>query len=127
MIQPQNYFINQRSNRMGMTTVTILFLLGLFISNPVFSQKLHQGEWKTYTAMSEVTDLAVNRASGNIWAATTGGAFRFTPSAPTKDHFLALRNSDGVSDNDLTAVAADSNGKIYFGGSGGKLDVYCES
>lgn len=101
-------------------------LVILFSFSSVLSQPLHQGQWKTYTAMSSITDLAVVRSSGNIWAATTGGAFRFTPSDAPKPGIVALRNSDGLSDNDLTAVAADSAGMIWFGGSGGTLDVYTE-
>ena len=78
-----------------------------------FGQKLHQGQWKTYTAMSGITDLAVERKSGNVWAATSGGAFRFSPSQNPKSNILALRNTDGLSDNDLTAVAADSSQLRY--------------
>jgi hypothetical protein len=92
-----------------------------------FGQKLHQGQWKTYTAMSGITDLAVERKSGNVWAATSGGAFRFSPSQNPKSNILALRNTDGLSDNDLTAVAADSNGHIFFGGSSGTINVYSDS
>jgi hypothetical protein len=112
----------------NVTLKKIFFLICFsLLPFPVFSQKLHQGEWKTYTAMSQITDLAVNRASGNIWVATTGGAFRFSPSDPAKNSILALRNSDGLSDNDLTAIATDSSGHVYFGGSEGTLNVYDES
>ncbi len=108
----------------------LVFFAGTFIisvSSQSYAQTLHQGEWKTYTAMSNVTDLAVVRKSGNVWAATTGGAFRFSPTASAKTNIFALRNSDGLSDNNITAVAADSNGRIYFGGESGTLDVYTES
>lgn len=105
--------------------LAILFLS--VFSSALFAQPLHQGEWRTYTSMTTITDIAVVRSSGNVWAVTTGGAFRFTPSANVKDNILALRNSDGLSVNDITAVAADSNGKIYFGGSNGTLDIYTES
>src|SRR5579872_1650921 len=107
--------------------IVSFFIFLTIATSSIFAQKLHKGEWKTYTAMSGVTDLAVTRASGNVWAATSGGAFRFTPGANPKDSFIALRNTDGLSDNNLTAVAADSNGRIYFGGSFGTFDVYTES
>jgi hypothetical protein len=108
--------------------ITISFCV-FFLHNfsSLSAQPLHKGEWRTYTAMDSITDLAVVRSSGNIWAATWGGAFRFTPSGSPKPGLLTLRNSDGLSDNNLTAVAADSNGKIYFGGANGTLDVYTES
>ncbi|MDP4230421.1 MAG: FlgD immunoglobulin-like domain containing protein [Bacteroidota bacterium] len=104
-----------------------VFAILLSLATPLLSQPLHRGEWKTYTAMNGITDLAVVRTSGNVWAVTTGGAFRFSPNASPKDNILALRNSDGLSDNDLTAVAADSSGRIYFGGITGTLDIYTES
>src|SRR5579872_7634814 len=105
---------------------TFSFIIVFLTASISFSQPLHKGEWKTYTAMSGITDLAIERSSGNVWAVTTGGAFRFIPSGTPKSNILALRNSDGLSDNDLTAVAADSSGKIYFGGAGGTIDVYSD-
>lgn len=102
-------------------------IIASFFSHSVYAQPLHKGQWKTYTAMNGVTDLTVVRKSGFIWAATTGGAFRFDPSDTAKANIFALRNSDGLSDNNITAIAADSNGRIYFGGSNGTLDVYTES
>ncbi len=95
-------------------------------SPQLFAQPLHQGEWKTYTAMNSITDLAVNRATGNIWVSTTGGAFRLEPTSSAKANILALRNSDGLSDNEITAVGSDSTGNIYFGGANGTIDVYSE-
>jgi hypothetical protein len=109
-------------------TITFVVLLSLLDNtSELFSQPLHQGQWKTYTAMSDITDLTVVRSSGNIWAATTGGAFRLNPSDTDKTHIFTLRNSDGLSDNNLTAVASDSGGRLYFGGSSGTVDVYTEA
>src|SRR5689334_16923400 len=93
----------------------------------VFSQILRQGEWKTYTAMGAITDIAVVPTSNNVWAVTSGGAFRFTLTAHPKDSMLVLRNSDGLSSNDLTSVAADDSNNIYFGGSSGTFDIYNEA
>jgi len=111
--------------KQSISTFSILILL--FAASSSFAQKLHQGQWKTYTAMSGITDLTTDRSTGTIWAATSGGAFRFSLSANPKNNILALRNSDGFSDNNLTAVGADSNGKIYFGGTAGTIDIYSDS
>ncbi|MEP7234983.1 MAG: hypothetical protein ABI778_06780 [Ignavibacteriota bacterium] len=106
---------------------TIGALLALFFfCTPLAAQPLHQGEWVTYTAMDSITDLGVMPTSGYVWAATWGGAFRFAPQDPLTG-IIALRNSDGLSDNNLTAVAADPSGKIYFGGVNGTIDIYNES
>ncbi|HET6401264.1 MAG TPA: FlgD immunoglobulin-like domain containing protein [Candidatus Kapabacteria bacterium] len=87
------------------------------------AQSLKPGEWKTYTSMRSVTDVALASDSLHAWAATGGGAFevdlRDAQTAP-----VALRATDGLSENDLTAVASDSLGNIYFGGGGGGFDVY---
>jgi len=123
---PRNdVFIN--AHKKSSTALIILScIVAVFFSESGFAQTLHQGQWKTYTAMSSITDIAVVRSSGNIWVATTGGAFRFDPSDTAKADIFSLRNSDGLSDNDITAIAADSNRNIYLGGSAGTLDVYSE-
>ncbi|HEX5317430.1 MAG TPA: hypothetical protein VFX22_12345, partial [Candidatus Kapabacteria bacterium] len=93
------------------------------ISFAARAQPLKPGEWRTYTSMHSVTDVALASDSLHAWAATGGGAFevdlRNAQSAP-----IALRATDGLSENDLTAVAADNQGDVYFGGSGGGFDVY---
>ena len=87
------------------------------------AQSLKPGEWRTYTSMRAVTDLALASDSVHAWAATGGGAFevdlRNAQAAP-----IALRTTDGLSENDLTAVASDNQGNIYFGGGNGGFDVY---
>ncbi|HZK75711.1 MAG TPA: hypothetical protein VFD13_02275 [Candidatus Kapabacteria bacterium] len=87
------------------------------------AQSLKPGEWRTYTSMRSVTDVALASDSVHTWAATGGGAFevdlRNVQAAP-----IALRTTDGLSENDLTAVAADAQGNIYFGGGNGGFDVY---
>ncbi|MEI8135191.1 MAG: FlgD immunoglobulin-like domain containing protein [bacterium] len=103
-------------------------VLALFTSEPkLFAQSLHHGEWRTYTSMSGITGIAVERSTGSVWASTSGGAFRFTPSTNNSFEILALRNSDGLSNNELTALAIDSGSGIYFGSASGTIDRYTES
>ncbi|MGE5402502.1 MAG: two-component regulator propeller domain-containing protein [Ignavibacteriales bacterium] len=69
--------------------------------------------------MKNVNDAC---ASGNgIWAATSGGAFYYS----FEDHsYLTLNKAKGLSNNALTAVTIDNNGRIWFGGQEGAIDVY---
>jgi|GEM_PF-2522331 len=87
------------------------------------AQPLKPGEWRTYTSMRSVTDVALASDSVHVWAATEGGAFRADLRDATVP-LVALRTTDGLSENDLTAVAADNHGDIYFGGANGGFDVY---
>jgi ligand-binding sensor domain-containing protein len=77
------------------------------------------GEWKNYTDMKGVVSVA---GAGNaLWAATHGGLFRFNLADSS---FTTLTNSEGLTDNDLTAVLADDSGKVWVGASSGAIDVY---
>ncbi len=75
--------------------------------------------WKNYTDMKQIE--AVVADSSGVWAATTGGGFNYKIS---EDTFKTLHKADGLSGESLTAVAADNNGKIWFGSSDGKIDVF---
>ncbi len=87
------------------------------------SQSLKPGEWRTYTSMRSVTDVAVSSDSAHVWVATGGGAFE-ADLRVRQPQLVALRTTNGLFENDLTAVAADRNGNVYFGGSTGGFDVY---
>lgn len=92
-----------------------------------YSQPLRQGEWKTYTAMNVVNDLTLTADSQSVWVATEGGAFKMELADLRPDSFENLRTSDGLSTIEVSAVASDNSGNIYFGGRNGSLDIYSES
>src|SRR5579883_2644576 len=100
-----------------------LYVLLIVFAVDAKAQSLKPGEWRTYTSMRLVQDVAVCCDSSYAWVATTGGAFRVSLSNPT-DTILALRRTDGLSENDLTAVAADAQGNVYIGGRNGGFDIY---
>lgn len=95
---------------------SLLLLLIIFLSEPVFAGV---GEWKTYTAMKNVRDVAVTQ--NTIWAASSGGLFRFQLSDSS---FLKITNSEGLSSNDVNTVALDQNGNVWAGAANGAVDVY---
>jgi ligand-binding sensor domain-containing protein len=83
----------------------------------IYSQQI--GTWKNYTNMQSVNDAFVS--NDGIWTATTGGAFFYNPG---KDSYETLTKAEGLGNNDLTAIALDKYGKIWFGSDNGILDIY---
>ena len=102
--------------------VSVSFLLSYFVSDS-FAQSLNPGEWRTYTSMRSVQDIALASDSIHVWAVTSGGAFRANI-RDTSEPLFALRTTDGLTENDLTSVAIDGNGNVFFGGRTGGFDVY---
>jgi hypothetical protein len=77
------------------------------------------GDWKNFTAMNSIRAVASSHDS--VWAATSGGAFLYTLHDSS---FVRFTNSDGLTTNDLTAIAIDKAGAVWFGQSNGSVDVY---
>ncbi len=103
----------------------VMKLRGFAVLAAVYSMVLGQaliagiGDWKSYTDMKGIRAVA---AQGKyIWAATSGGVFRFNTSDST---FLKFTNSDGLSTNDVTAIAVDKNENIWIGHANGSVDIY---
>lgn len=102
-------------------------LFALFLA-PVFAsvagaQTLLPGQWQTYTSMRSVNDIAIPSDSAHAWVVTGGGAYRVDLRG-IGEPLLALRTTDGLTENALRSVAADANGNVYFGGSTGGFDEY---
>ena len=109
-----------------MKIIVLSFLL-LFITTCAVAQPLRQGEWKAYTAMNFVNDVALTSDSLRAWVATDGGAFRMEFADLNPESFKNLRTSDGLSAIEISAVATDKDNNIYFGGRNGSFDIYNES
>ena len=105
---------------------SLILTLVLIVAHSAFAQALKPGEWRTYTSMRQVQALALSSDSIHAWAVTSGGAFRVNVRDVTEPIF-ALRTTDGLTENDLTAVASDNNGNVFFGGRTGGFDVLNES
>ncbi len=80
------------------------------------------GTWQNFTSMKEVRAVASDQ--GAYWAATSGGLFRWSPA---DNSFLLITNAEGLRTIDLTAVALDTLGDIWTGGSNGILHAYTPS
>src|SRR2546430_6551504 len=106
------------------------FIILLLIAAPIgaSAQPLQPGEWRTYTSMRSISALAIASDPGTsdsvyAWAATSGGVFRVNLRDTTAG-MLALHTTEGLFENDLTAIASDASGNTYFGGRTGGFDVY---
>ncbi len=87
------------------------------------AQALNPGEWRSYTSMRAVQSMVLSPDSIHVWSVTSGGAFRANI-RDTSEPLLVLRTTDGLTENDLVSVAADSKGNIFFGGRSGGFDIY---
>ncbi|MBI4550907.1 MAG: hypothetical protein HY710_01440 [Candidatus Latescibacteria bacterium] len=90
-------------------TLFLVFVLAQAVGSPS-SSIARVGEWTTYTFANEVRAIAFDR--GAIWCATAGGGVRFDP---TTSRFATYTNADGLSGNDVTSLAVDRNGDVWFG------------
>ncbi len=92
-------------------------LLLLFSIHYLYGQETYN--WKNYTDMKNVS--SVQSAQTGIWAATSGGGFLYNTES---GEFLTLHKNDGLIGSSLNAVAINMDGKIWFGGAEGAIDVY---
>lgn len=74
--------------------------------------------WQAHTSLREVVDVAA--AGADLWAATSGGVFRFTPASGEVRSYTA---SDGLHDVQTRAVAYDARrDQVWIGYPDGVLD-----
>jgi hypothetical protein len=79
---------------------------------------LDLGRWRNFTDMKAVRGIAATTDS--LWVATSGGLFLYIPSL---NLFAKFTNSEGLSSNDLTAVAVDGTGMVWVGSSDGYINA----
>lgn len=96
-----------------MNKLCILFVI--LITTTLIPQQ--SGGWKIYTSLKSVNDVTF--FGDNIWAATTGGAFRYSPSDSSYSKYSKV---DGFLGVNLTAISHDNYGTIWFGSSNGSID-----
>lgn len=80
------------------------------------------GTWRNYTSMKDARSVVWQQDA--CWAATAGGLFRWSPAG---DSFFQQTTAEGLTGNDMTAVAIDRGGNVWSGSSSGTLQVYTPS
>ncbi|MBI3586136.1 MAG: hypothetical protein HY088_03275 [Ignavibacteriales bacterium] len=104
--------------------VVLGWLVLAIVAAPVLARQsatntVEIGRWKNYTDMKTIRSAAVLHDS--LWVATSGGLLLYNTSSRT---FTKFTNSEGLSSNDLSAVAIDGTGKIWTGAADGSLNIY---
>ncbi len=103
-----------------MIRIPIACLLVL-ASMSVRAQQVEVLSWDTHTSMLNIVDV-VETDSGNVWAATTGGVFLYTPSTGETTEY---RNINALLDVNATALAWDSTQQALFVGTfSGYIEVF---
>lgn len=80
------------------------------------------GDWKNYTNMKDVVALVNTRDA--VWAGTNGGLLRFTVQDSA---FKKFTNSEGLTDNGISAIGLGPNGTLWIGEASGAIDVLSPS
>ncbi|MGE5437390.1 MAG: two-component regulator propeller domain-containing protein, partial [Syntrophothermus sp.] len=95
----------------------LLLLIFLLIDVNIYSQGLTN--WQTFTNQNNIKSFIVG--DNAIWAATSGGAFKFDFNTNT---YTSYHKSEGLNGINLTSVVQDNYGKIWFGSTEGLIDVF---
>ncbi|MGB5894905.1 MAG: two-component regulator propeller domain-containing protein [Ignavibacteriaceae bacterium] len=95
----------------------IIFILVILFSLSSFPQQVTN--WKNYTDMKRVSD--VNFSNNIIWAATDGGAFKFSLQ---DNSFSVLSKADGLQGRSLSSNTLDNLDNVWFGSTNGVIDIY---
>ncbi len=93
--------------------LAFLFTFVVAVS-PLYSQT---AVWKNFTSMYDINGVAV--AGGKVWGATTGGVFSYIPGTT---NFVEYTTTEGLSNIQATAIAADSGTFVLVGEEDGSID-----
>jgi len=96
-----------------------IWLLGVFfiLCNRLILADV--GDWKTFTNKSHIRDLISWDQS--IWCATNGGVVAFSQDGTET---LSMTNTEGLSYNDVSHIAVDHKGNLWFGFTNGLINIY---
>ncbi|MBI2618999.1 MAG: hypothetical protein HYW57_02855 [Ignavibacteriales bacterium] len=98
-------------------------LMMVLIAQSGLSQSVPRiGEWKNFTDKKNVRSVAA--FGGQVWAATSGGLFVLENGNTIVAQYT---NSEGLSNNDATAVAVDGSGSIWIGYQDGSINARDEA
>lgn len=96
----------------------LLLLFLIFISKDSFSQK---SKWINYTDFKNITSIASDPGTNNVYCSSKGGLFVFDYSAGTV--LKEYTNLNGLVSNDITSLAIDNNRRLWIGATDGSISV----
>ena len=98
--------------------VTLLLLASSFAQNgPILDASAPM--WQSFTNLRNVKALA--RSPQGIWAATTGGVLFWDLN---EQRYRTFNNTEGLSENETSAIALESSGRVWIGHASGIIDIY---
>ncbi len=102
----------------------VLVYCSVLLCMTIYTEKCFAaiGEWKNFTDMKNITAIA--STANDVWCGTSGGVFRYRISDSS---FQKFSNSEGLSSNNITALAIDKYGSVWIGQNSGAIDVYSPS
>ena len=92
--------------------VLILFVSAISLLGQNF------GKWKIHADMKTISGTVA--MGNNIWAATSGGAFK---TGTVDSSFQIFTKADGLSSQNLTAIGVDAGNNIWFGSGEGHINI----
>jgi ligand-binding sensor domain-containing protein len=93
-----------------------IFISLIILTASVAAQTV--GQWKIYSAMSDVRKTVYNQ--GSMWVATSGGIFTFNP---PDSNYTIYTKADGLNSQGLSSLNVDAQNKIWFGSEEGYINV----
>jgi hypothetical protein len=104
--------------RIRISIITV-FASSLLIPSHAQAWQLQVGQWRNHTDMKSIR--SVLQSTGQVVCASGGGMFVYDEATKHYDRFTV---SEGLTSNDLTSVAMDTQGRLWFGASNGAVDVF---
>lgn len=102
----------------------IVIAIFLLVFSSSLTAQIRLDNWKTYSSMNTVR-AATFDDEGHIWAATSGGVFRYDT---TTKESIEFRNINALLSLDATAIAYNPiNRSIYVGTFDGSIDIIDET
>jgi ligand-binding sensor domain-containing protein len=101
--------------------LTVILVVLCFIFSYQLKSQFRLDNWKAYTSLIDVGSVSVDK-NGNIWAGTSGGAFKYNP---VNKNYEEFRNINAFLSNQITKIAVNpATDEIYAGTYEGYLEIF---
>ena len=104
---------------------SVRFAAILLISLALFAAERSDasvGDWKTFTSSRDVRQIVCRDSV--VWGATSGGVIRYSVRTGA---LICYTNSEGLSSNDVVAVALDQQSRVWAALSNGDMNIFSPS
>lgn len=98
----------------------VFFIAAVFLIFNVSSYS-QSSRWENFTDLKNITSIAADPGSDNIYCASKGGLFALD--AVTRKIISKYSNLNGLINNDLTSLTIDNNRRLWVGASDGSISI----